>query len=105
MPYTAQHKQQTRERIVESARDLFNRSGFAEVSIDQIMGHAGLTRGGFYNHFETKEDLFLEVIEAFGNCNPADPDDSELATEVRGAARSLAGEVVAHSTHPRPTCD
>jgi len=72
MPYTAEHKQRTRHRIVESARELFNRRGFAEVSIDGIMAHAGLTRGGFYNHFKTKEDLFLEVIEDFGRCNPAD---------------------------------
>ena len=71
MPYTTEHKQRTRERIVESARELFNREGFVDVSIDQIMGHAGLTRGGFYNHFETKEDLFLEVIEDFGRCHPA----------------------------------
>ncbi len=71
MPYTTEHKQRTRERIVESARELFNREGFVDVSIDQIMGNAGLTRGGFYNHFETKEDLFLEVIEDFGRCHPA----------------------------------
>lgn len=57
--------------LLDAARELFNREGFVDVSIDQIMGHAGLTRGGFYNHFETKEDLFLEVIEDFGRCNPA----------------------------------
>ena len=72
MPYTSEHKERTRHRIVESARELFNRSGFAEVSIDGIMAHAGLTRGGFYNHFDTKEDLFLEVVEDFGRCNPTD---------------------------------
>ena len=72
MPYTAEHKQRTRQHIVDSARELFNADGFAEVSIDRIMARAGLTRGGFYNHFDTKEDLFLEVIEDFGRCNPAD---------------------------------
>jgi TetR/AcrR family transcriptional regulator, transcriptional repressor for nem operon len=54
MPYTPQRKQQTRERIVRSARRLFNRKGFAEVTIDEIMTEAGLTRGGFYRHFTTK---------------------------------------------------
>ena len=34
MPYTPQHKQETRERILRSARKLFNRKGFAEVTID-----------------------------------------------------------------------
>ena len=47
MPYSLKHKQQTRERIVNSARRLFNRKGFTEVTIDEIMKNAGLTRGGF----------------------------------------------------------
>ncbi|WP_266158065.1 TetR/AcrR family transcriptional regulator [Dyella silvatica] len=72
MPYTTEHKQKTRERIVECARELFNRKGFVSVSIDEIMGHAGLTRGGFYNHFKTKEDLFTEAVNAYQNFNPAD---------------------------------
>ncbi|GAA0708585.1 TetR/AcrR family transcriptional regulator [Dokdonella soli] len=71
MPYTAEHKLKTRERIVESARALFNRRGFVEVSIDEIMAHAGLTRGGFYNHFPSKEDLFVEVVGAYQHFNPA----------------------------------
>ena len=72
MPYTAEHKQQTRERIVESARRLFNRRGFDEVSIDQIMSQAGLTRGGFYNHFQTKEELYCEALSAFARSNPTE---------------------------------
>lgn len=71
MPYTTEHKQKTRERIVECARELFNRRGFAEVSIDEIMQRAGLTRGGFYNHFKAKEELFAEAIAAYQNFNPA----------------------------------
>ena len=41
------HRQQTRKKIVESARRLFNRHGFDAVSIDGIMAGAGLTRGAF----------------------------------------------------------
>ena len=43
MPYTAQHKQETHNRILRSARRLFNRKGFAEVSIDEIMAGADLS--------------------------------------------------------------
>ncbi|HEV2538635.1 MAG TPA: TetR/AcrR family transcriptional regulator [Frateuria sp.] len=71
MPYTAEHKRSTRARIVQSARELFNRKGFVDVSIDQIMARAGLTRGGFYSHFSTKEELFVEAIMAYRNFNPA----------------------------------
>ena len=72
MPYTTEHKLKTRERIVECARELFNHKGFVEVSIDEIMAHAGLTRGGFYNHFASKEDLFVEVVQAYEHFNPAE---------------------------------
>ena len=72
MPYTTEHKQQTRARIVECARVLFNRKGFTEVSIDEIMASAGLTRGGFYNHFRTKEELFVEAVAIYQDFNPID---------------------------------
>ena len=65
MPYSPEHKRETRERILKSARHLFNRKGFAEVTIDEIMAEAGLTRGGFYNHFDTKERLYAEAISQF----------------------------------------
>lgn len=44
MPYTPEHKQRTRAKIVDSARVLFNRHGFDQVSIDDVMKSAGLTR-------------------------------------------------------------
>lgn len=72
MPYTAEHRVQTRARIVECARQLFNRRGFSEVTIDQIMERAGLTRGGFYNHFGSKDDIYVEAIEAYAQCDPTE---------------------------------
>ncbi|MGI9437063.1 MAG: TetR/AcrR family transcriptional regulator, partial [Geminicoccaceae bacterium] len=38
---------------------------FTEVSIDDVMAAAGLTRGGFYNHFKTKEDLYVETLAVY----------------------------------------
>lgn len=72
MPYPADHRVQTRARIVECARQLFNRRGFSEVTIDQIMERAGLTRGGFYHHFGSKDDIYVEAIEAYGQCDPTE---------------------------------
>jgi len=65
MPYPAGHREQVRKKIVESARRLFNRGGFENVSVDSIMARAGLTRGGFYNYFESKSDLYAEVLGCF----------------------------------------
>ena len=65
MPYSPDHKQKTRARIVECARILFNRHGYEIVSIDMVMAEAGLTRGGFYNHFKNKEELFTAAVSSF----------------------------------------
>jgi AcrR family transcriptional regulator len=70
MPYLPEHKERTRERIIESARVLFNRRGFDQVSIDDLMKHAGLTRGGFYRHFESKDALYACAVASFSTCNP-----------------------------------
>jgi AcrR family transcriptional regulator len=63
MRYPPEHGARTRERIVQSARALFNRHGFEAVSIDRVMAHAGLTRGGFYRHFRSKGDLYRAALE------------------------------------------
>lgn len=65
MPYPSDHKQKTRQRIVEAARVMFNRHGYDRVSIDEIMAQAQLTRGGFYAHFRGKEELFAEATISF----------------------------------------
>ena len=65
MPYSSEHKQQTHAKVVEAARMLFNRHGFDGVTIEMIMSSAGLTRGGFYNHFESKEKLYSEAVDSF----------------------------------------
>ena len=52
----------TRQKILRSARRLFNRHGFDAVSIDEVMADAGLTRGSFYSYFESKGDLYAEAV-------------------------------------------
>lgn len=62
MPRPLNHHQQVREKIIRSARRLFNRRGFNAVSIDQVMAEAGLTRGSFYSYFKTKSDLYAQAV-------------------------------------------
>jgi AcrR family transcriptional regulator len=54
-----------KRKIVDSARRLFNRQGFENVSLQQIMAGAGLTHGGFYSYFKSKSDLYAEVLGCF----------------------------------------
>src|ERR1700730_5739122 len=65
MPYPAGHRERVRKKIVESARRLFNRGGFESVSVNSIMADAGLTHGGFYSYFESKSDLYADVLGCF----------------------------------------
>lgn len=58
MPYTAEHKLKSKERILLSATELFCRFGFDKVSISQVMKLAKMTHGAFYAHFESKEALY-----------------------------------------------
>jgi TetR/AcrR family transcriptional regulator, transcriptional repressor for nem operon len=65
MPYPTGHRAATRKNIIDSARRLFNRHGFENVSLSQIMAGAGLTHGGFYSYFKSKSDLYAEVLGCF----------------------------------------
>jgi AcrR family transcriptional regulator len=65
MPYPPGHREEVREKIVRSARKLFNQFGFDNVSVDRIMTHASLTRGGFYSYFKSKSELYAEVLQCF----------------------------------------
>ncbi|HIP95317.1 MAG TPA: TetR/AcrR family transcriptional regulator [Leucothrix sp.] len=62
MPLSQEHKEQSKQKILESAFDLFTEHGFDNVSIDQIMQNVSMTRGAFYAHFSSKSSLYKESI-------------------------------------------
>lgn len=55
--------EQTRQRIIEAAIQLFARKGFYSTSIADLAQATGLTKGALYHHFESKDDLLFAVIE------------------------------------------
>lgn len=62
MPWPEEHKQQTRERILDAAALAFRERGIEQTSVADVMKRAGLTHGGFYAHFKSKEELIAEAI-------------------------------------------
>jgi AcrR family transcriptional regulator len=92
VPYPAGHREDTRKKIVRSARRLFNELGFDNVSINQIMAGAGLTRGAFYSYFESKSDLYAEVLSCFFT----DPDwsDSWKGVHVDRKAADVGRQII-----------
>ena len=63
MRYGANHKQQTRGRIVRAAARRFRSRGGEGAGIGDLMHDLRLTHGGFYRHFKSKERLFVEAFE------------------------------------------
>ncbi len=62
MRYSKDHKQATRERILEAAGRRFKEDGIDGAGVATVMSDAGLTNGAFYNHFKSKEDLVANVL-------------------------------------------
>jgi TetR/AcrR family transcriptional repressor of nem operon len=61
MKVTREQAAARREHIIDVASELFRARGFDGVAIDEIMKSAGVTHGGFYGHFESKEQLAAEA--------------------------------------------
>jgi TetR/AcrR family transcriptional repressor of nem operon len=62
MRVTKEKAEENRERIVAAASRLFREKGFDGVGLDAIMARAGLTHGGFYRHFASKDALAEEAV-------------------------------------------
>jgi AcrR family transcriptional regulator len=60
--YSKDHKQATRQRIVEAAGRRFKDDGIDAAGVAAVMSDAGLTNGAFYAHFTSKEDLVANVL-------------------------------------------
>lgn len=52
----------TRQRLVDAARDRFYNDGFRNVGLDQILEDVGISKTAYYKHFDSKESLMLEVL-------------------------------------------
>lgn len=64
MRYSAEHKQQTHQRIVDEASTAFRSHGVDGIGLVDIMKGVGLTHGGFYAHFKSKDALVEEAVSA-----------------------------------------
>jgi len=60
-----QRSEETRSRIIESAIKLFSTRGFNAASVDDICKDAGISKGAFYHHFESKQALFLALLDGW----------------------------------------
>ncbi len=62
MRYSAEHKEETRRKILAAAGRRFRAEGYDGLGIDGLAKEAGVTNGAFYGHFASKADAFREVV-------------------------------------------
>lgn len=53
----------SRSKLLDAAIDVIRRKGYAATTVDDICAEAGVTKGSFFHHFKTKEDLALQLVE------------------------------------------
>ncbi|MFF3851232.1 TetR/AcrR family transcriptional regulator [Streptomyces sp. NPDC002328] len=87
--YAKEHKQVTRQRIIEKAGHRFKQDGIDGSGISTLMADAGLTNGAFYAHFASKDDLVAHVVsdelrtqvERYGTLRPGRAGLEDLVRE------------------------
>jgi len=57
--------QETRKQILNTALELFSRSGYESTSVAEICQEAGVSKGAFYHHFPTKQAVFLKLLDSW----------------------------------------
>ncbi|WP_321859381.1 TetR/AcrR family transcriptional regulator [Burkholderia cenocepacia] len=62
MRYSAEHKNETRTRILEAASRLFRQEGYGGSGIGPLTKAAGVTNGAFYGHFKSKGEAFRQIV-------------------------------------------
>jgi AcrR family transcriptional regulator len=66
MRYSQDHKAQTHQRIIKEASERFRRDGIGATGLQPLMKALGLTHGGFYSHFKSKDELVEKALQAAG---------------------------------------
>ena len=66
MRYSQDHKAQTHQRIIKEAAARFRRDGIGATGLQPLMKALGLTHGGFYSHFSSKDELVEKALQAAG---------------------------------------
>lgn len=103
MRYSDDHKALTRQRIIDEAARRFRRDGIAVTGLQPLMKTLGLTHGGFYAHFESKDEL-VELALARA-AEQLDASTAEVFENEDGLQRFIKGYLSAqHRDHPDGGC-
>lgn len=104
----ASKREQSHHRIVEAASRAVRRHGYAGVGVAEVMKEAGLTHGGFYAHFDSRDALLVEAIEHAGAISSAVLDE-RIAARARETGDALGALIELYLSdeqlvHPEDGC-
>ena len=91
----AEKQAETRQRLLEAAEEVFRRRGFAGSTVEEITETAGFSRGAFYSNFESREQLFIELLhkrvyDEFTRMLERTPRQRTARAQMRSTAREFA---------------
>src|ERR1700733_8010590 len=100
MRYRPEHKVETHQKIVKDASRRVRTEGISGAAVSAVMKDAGLTHGGFYKHFGSKEDLLIESLrEGFREI------EDTLVHAVEQAPRGEAWKVIVRTYLSLELCE
>jgi AcrR family transcriptional regulator len=91
----AEKQAETRRRLLEAAEEVFRERGFAGATVEEISERAGFSRGAFYSNFESREQLFIELLhkrvyDDFARMLGETPRKRTARAQMRSMAREFA---------------
>ncbi|MGN6818346.1 MAG: TetR/AcrR family transcriptional regulator [Sphingomonas sp.] len=101
MRYSIRHKAETRQRVLEEAAQEIRSKGPDGVAVAGVMARAGLTHGGFYAHFDSKEAMIAEAIGTMFDDARGRSDAIEQTADPRAALRSYVDFYLSHAHRDR----
>ena len=103
MRYSEDHKAQTHQRIIEEAARLFRRDGVGATGLQPLMKTLGLTHGGFYAHFKSKDELVETALRH--SADKLTAVTNEMANSDKPLTRLISGYLSsAHRANPGDGC-
>ncbi len=90
--FTEQEKETIRTQMRGKGKKLFEKQGLRKTSVDELTGAVGISKGAFYLFFESKEELFLEILEEIER--EIQNSILEFAIQPNANARKNAGEML-----------
>ncbi|HTW85611.1 MAG TPA: TetR/AcrR family transcriptional regulator [Candidatus Sulfotelmatobacter sp.] len=105
MPWAPEHKPETRARILEAAAAALRERGVDAVGVAEIMRRAGLTHGGFYGHFRSKDELVAAAIPVAGADSEASLERLHGGTPATALLEAVTSYLSPeHLAHPERGC-